>query len=206
MIFSNKLRNTKIQPLHVLPTKHLHIKYGLIISLLGITLILNNRLNEVVTKPMMCSNSISIPIGIKQVSSNTIEAETLYNKLQNTYGVPEREAIKIVNTALIQANPVFPTVYDILAIIAIESKFNITAQSSTSSAKGLMQVLYKKTSFDIEQNISDGVNLLINYKQTLGSTTAVVQAYNLGIGGYLNGGRNQDYLNRFQQEKQRLMQ
>lgn len=96
----------------------------------------------------------------------------------------------------------FPTHTDILAIIAIESSFNKYAISS-ANARGYMQILYKKSSFDLEDNISDGVWLLKDYKAKL-SVEGTIQAYNVGIGNYRSGMRNIDYLNKFKITKQQL--
>jgi hypothetical protein len=97
----------------------------------------------------------------------------------------------------------FPTIHDTLAIISIESAFKPTAVSK-SKAKGLMQVLYTKTSFNIKENISKGIWLLKDYRSRLVDIDSVVQSYNLGIGNFKNGMRNQDYLNKFKQAKEEL--
>lgn len=96
----------------------------------------------------------------------------------------------------------FPTHIDILAIIAIESSFNKYAVSS-ANAKGVMQVLYKRSSFNLEDNVSDGVWLLKDYKAKL-PVEGAIQAYNVGIGNYKSGMRNIDYLNKFKTTKQQL--
>jgi soluble lytic murein transglycosylase-like protein len=121
------------------------------------------------------------------------------------YNISYKDAKEIVTTAMIYSNPTFPTVYDTLAIIGVESHFNPYAISSTG-AKGLMQILYKTASFDIEKNINDGVSLLQEYKDKLNSEDAVIQSYNLGIRAYMAGSRNQDYLNNFKETRKKLKQ
>ena len=160
-----KLNNTQIRPLHVIPTRHLHIKYCIIISLILLTTILNNRLYDVVYSPKQCIAAITLE------AKPEVE-DRLSKKISRIYNLSYKDSKEIVDQAVVYSNPVFPTVYDILAIIAIESRFNVYAKSETSSAKGLMQVLYKNTSFDISQNISDGVNLLLHYKEKLKSEDA----------------------------------
>lgn len=197
-----KLKGSAIPSLHVIPTKHLYYKYALIILLVVFATISSVRIYDVVTNPHVCTIGTVQPINYEPTRYS--ETDRLVNKLVSVYRVARPIAIQIVNTATIYSNPTFPTVYDTLAIIAIESSFNTTATASGSSAKGLMQVLYKRTSFSIEQNISDGVALLIDYREQLKSEDAVVQAYNRGIGNYLAGDRNPDYLNNFKRERQRL--
>lgn len=96
----------------------------------------------------------------------------------------------------------FPSPTDILAIIAIESSFNKNIVSK-ANAKGLMQVLYKKTLFDVYTNMGDGVFLLKDYRSKL-SKDATIQAYNLGIGSYYRGKRNYKYLDKFKTTKAHL--
>lgn len=97
----------------------------------------------------------------------------------------------------------FPNIYDTLAIIGIESSFRETVVSK-SSARGLMQVLYKKVSFDPKLNIAAGTELLKEYAKRLPTKEAAVQSYNLGIGNFKRGMRNNEYLNKFKQEKEEL--
>lgn len=127
----------------------------------------------------------------------------LVNHISNTYGIELEKAELIVNTAIEHSDDEFPTTTDILAIIAIESKFKQYAKAKTSSAKGLMQILYKPTSYNIEDNIADGANLLKKYAEML-PKDATVQAYNVGIGAYLNGIRNNTYLTKFKQVKKQM--
>ena len=97
----------------------------------------------------------------------------------------------------------FPTVLDTLAIIGIESKYDIYAVSSVK-AKGLMQILYKQSSFHPSANILDGVSLLRDYYSTLGNVNATIIAYNVGITNFKKGIRNTEYLNKYIKEKERL--
>ena len=98
----------------------------------------------------------------------------------------------------------FPTLHDTLAIISIESSFNSTAVS-TSGALGLMQILYTKTSFEPTENISHGTILLKEYRDRLATESDAVQAYNLGIGNFKEGIRNQKYLHKFKQAKEEIV-
>lgn len=197
-----KLSNTKIPSLYVVPIKHIYLKYLVIVLLLISTTALVIRLYDTVSSPHICAASISSP----KVSDSEDEVTPLAIKVSSLYHIAFSDAKQIVSTALIYSRPTtFPTVYDTLAIIATESHFNQYAVSSTG-AKGLMQVLYKATSFDIERNINDGVSLLQEYKDKVGSEDAAVQSYNVGIGAYIAGSRNQDYLTKFKAERKKLKQ
>lgn len=110
-------------------------------------------------------------------------------------------AKKVVQEAKIHSNPDFPRKEDILAIIAIESGFK-TAAVSTANAKGLMQILYKPSTFDINQNIADGTFLLRDYYKKLNSVNATIQSYNVGINAYKKGTRNLDYLSKYYEERE----
>jgi hypothetical protein len=127
----------------------------------------------------------------------------LISHISNKYNVEPDKVQEIVKTATIKSDTSFPTKLDILAIIAIESRFNQYAKAKTSSAKGLMQILYKPTSYDIETNIDDGARLLKDYSYML-PKDAAIQAYNVGIGAYLSGVRNKDYLNKFKQARRNM--
>ena len=107
------------------------------------------------------------------------------------------EAKQIIVTAnTLSDKKSFPRKEDILAIVAIESSFNKHAVSS-ANARGLMQVLYKPTTHDIHHNMVDGVCLLKDYFRILKSEKAAITAYNVGIGNYLQGMRNDEYYNKY---------
>lgn len=128
----------------------------------------------------------------------------LVEYISSRYNVDYHQAKEIVILAEQHSNKnKFPRVYDTLAIIGIESSYKITAVSK-SKAKGLMQVLYTKTSFDPKLNILHGTTLLKDYAKVLPTRDAVIQSYNVGIGNFKKGIRNQDYLNKFKKEKERL--
>lgn len=110
-------------------------------------------------------------------------------------------AKQVVLEAKKHSEPIFPKKEDILAIIAIESAFK-TQAVSTASAKGLMQILYKPSTFDITQNIADGTFLLRDYYKKLNNINATIQAYNVGISAYKKGSRNLDYLSKYYEERE----
>lgn len=140
------------------------------------------------------------------VPSDTVSEDyKLIYHISNTYGIHLDKAEEIVIVAKEEAGEAFPTHIDILAVVAIESKFKQYAKNKGSRAKGLMQILYKPSSFAIDKNIADGTDLLKSYNRLLNhNKDAVIQAYNVGIGAYINGSRNKSYLRKFKQAKQQL--
>jgi len=80
----------------------------------------------------------------------------------------------------------FPKAVDIVAIAFIESTFRHDVVSN-KAAIGVMQVI--GGSKDPLLNMQSGVALLREYYLKLGSTSAAIQAYNIGIGNYTKGKR-----------------
>lgn len=140
---------------------------------------------------------------LPRITITDVKIDKVSKYLSTKYKKDVKDIKEVVKAAYKYGNTKhFPTHTDILAIIAIESSFNKYAISS-ANAKGLMQILYKKSSFELEDNISDGVWLLKDYKTRL-SVEGTIQAYNVGIGNYRAGMRNVDYLNKFKTTKQQL--
>lgn len=168
------------------------IKYTLGIYLIGMLLAIPSTANQL-KLPSITAVEIQRQREIDKVSSY----------LSIKYKQDINEIKDIIKTVHKHGNTKqFPTTIDILAIIAIESSFNKYAVSS-ANAKGLMQILYKKSSFEPEDNISDGVWLLKDYKSKL-SVEGTIHAYNVGIGNYMAGIRNFEYLNKFKTTKRQL--
>lgn len=84
----------------------------------------------------------------------------------------------VLALAIIKAEPVFPKVEDILAIIHVESFYKEKAHNG--KARGLMQV--EKGSYSPEKNISQGVTLLKDLYEKYGSRNKAILAYNIGEG------------------------
>lgn len=94
----------------------------------------------------------------------------------------------------------------ILSIIAVESEFDKNAKSPTG-AKGLMQLTRssgRSTSTDIFMNINSGVAHLSDYMDTTKSINAALQAYNIGVGAYIRGGRAKIYLKKVLDAKKKF--
>ena len=148
----------------------------------------------------------------KKYTHNEYEMPFTITNPVNKYGAVEQYIIRKWNTdpnlakqvvleAKKHCKDTFPKKEDILAIIAVESGFK-TAAVSTAKAKGLMQVLYKPTTFDIKQNIADGTFLLKDYYKQLNNVNATIQSYNVGINAYKKGSRNLEYLSKYYEEKE----
>jgi len=126
----------------------------------------------------------------------------LHSFIVSTYKTTNSQAHKVIYLANKKAKESFPSKHDILAIMSIESTFKSSAVSK-KKAKGLMQVLYRKT-YSEEDNVDAGVDLLVEYKRLLKSEKAAIIAYNVGIGNYKKGLRNKAYYEKFIREKELL--
>ena len=154
-------------------------------------------------KFLMALGLISITLEIAEPKLQHIPnvPSPLSSCISQKWNLPINQATKISEAAASIANKDrFPSQLDVLSIVAIESGFDVSARSK-SGARGLMQILYKKSQYDIHSNISDGVYLLNDYKDRLKSNEAAIHAYNLGIGNYLKGKRNKQYLAKFNKFK-----
>ena len=121
--------------------------------------------------------------------------EVLASHISTEYKVRHQKIYKVLKKIDSIVEQGFPRKSDILAIIAIESRFKSGAISS-KGAKGLMQVLYKDTNNDYD-NLVAGIKLLKEYRESLGSDKAAVHAYNVGIGNYRKGMRSNNYYSKY---------
>ena len=138
---------------------------------------------------------------IVKVDTYTGEEHRLIDKISMSYKVPPEVVSKIYSEAKEQTKDLeYPKVHDVMAIIAIESGFRSNVVSS-AGAGGLMQILYKRPTFDIKQNLKDGISLLVSLKQTLRGEPAIIHSYNVGIGNYHKGHRNNSYYIKFKQKQ-----
>lgn len=112
----------------------------------------------------------------------------------------------VVKAATKYASPVFPKRNDILAIIAVESTYNIKAHHKGSW--GLMQIearshrkKYQGSDITaIDTNIRIGSEILKEYFELAHTRKGAITAYNVGIGAYLKGRTNPSYLNKVTRE------
>ncbi len=147
---------------------------------------------------------ILVPVVIKNTGTNIRVdpySPTMY-KLSQEYKVPVTNIFSIIRHINASVDGSFPSKVDVLSVMAIESSFRYTAKSK-SNAYGLMQVKYRKTN-GIQDNISAGVWLLKDYKKALKTEKAAIIAYNVGIGNYSKGVRNEKYYQKYLAMKKKL--
>lgn len=144
-------------------------------------------------------------VEVKQVSSTNIDYNTLSTKdikvsqaISEKYKCSTEVAQKVVYHASEHAYQDFPTRDDILAIIAMESRFNPFAKQGGSF--GLMQVLLKThkglitNKNSVEDQVRVGSIILRQYYIDAGrSRKAAVMSYNVGPGAYKKGVRPTKY-------------
>ncbi len=125
------------------------------------------------------------------VLETPVDTITLTNYISSKFKVSLDTAIKIVQLATKHAYETFPKRDDILAIISVESRFNINAFSQ--GCYGLMQVQKKSHTKPLagrslrnpDVNIELGSKILNEYSVLLkGNKKAAVLAFNSGIGNY----------------------
>lgn len=147
--------------------------------------------------------SIASPQDLPKHTVTDIKIRKITEYVSKVYKQDKTIVTEIVNQAFMLGNKsAFPTPIDILAVIAIESRFNPMAKSS-ANAKGLMQILYKDSTYNIQMNMLDGVYLMQDYAKRL-PIDSTIQAYNVGISSYKSGVRNPEYLAKFKQAKMAL--
>ena len=135
------------------------------------------------------------------------------NLLVSKYNIDQHMAIDIAKLAHKYQKPGFPTAKDILAIIAVESRFDPNAVSGLHKdpAVGLMQVrpaVWKvdpETLKDPETAIQMGADILHKYYRHLhGDKQAALQAYNVGMQNFQQGEEAPNYLMKFERELKKL--
>lgn len=143
-----------------------------------------------------------------QVEINKL-AQVIAAKYKN---IDAKEAKAIVAIAKKYEKPVFPKAKDILAIIGIESSYNVNAVSKLKKdpAIGLMQVRPKTWGItaahlngNIDAQIAFGSSVLEKYHDKLGNKEDAIKAYNIGLTNFKKGKQvdAQDrYISKYQQE------
>jgi hypothetical protein len=160
---------------------------------------------------------LSIPVHhvTPKIYNNVVQAkdiDPLLSQLKEKYGVEENKAMALLSHIRKLEDQVFPKAEDILAVIAVESRFREDAVSP-SGAIGLMQIMYKyhrDKSFSEEElkdpfhNIHVGVTILREYYQNLRDRSATFQAYNIGIGAWRKGLTAEKYVEKVNLERERI--
>jgi len=151
------------------------------------------------------------PYQPKKVAPVRDEAQQLADKILKKYKVDPKLALQVAKLAKKHEKPVFPKAEDILCIVGIESSFRPHAISNLKKdpAMGLTQIRpgvhkldSKKLGGDIEHQIEKSAEILNKYNKHLKNKEAAIIAYNVGPGDYRKGNYNQNYINKFKNEKQ----
>ena len=128
--------------------------------------------------------------------------QPLIQNLSAKYKINPFLAEEIINYAVRYAYPDFPRPAHILAIISIESRFNLKAKNKGSY--GLMQVLTKTHRArildrnSVEDQIRVGAGLLRTYYLESGSKDrAAIMSFNVGPGAYQRGARPKVYWSKY---------
>lgn len=140
-------------------------------------------------------------------AGQTSDLITLSVFLSDKFKQPLDLILSITNEVKAQAFKDFPTMADVLAIVAVESSFNPRARHKGSM--GLMQInlpahknkLKGKDVFNVQTNIAYGISILRDYYLATGSRDAAVLAYNAGIGNYLKRRYSSEYLRKFNKHR-----
>lgn len=146
---------------------------------------------------------ISLAISLSQdtIDEYASRFNTVHSTMVGLYKVPEQKADEYTGHILNVVYPDFPTAEDIMAVIKIESNWDENARSH-ADARGLMQVLHGE--YQVQNNIAQGSAILREYYEILKNKHAAVVAYNVGIGSYQIGLRNEEYYNAYQLQLARI--
>ena len=135
------------------------------------------------------------------VGAGTYDRTAMVSTIKESYPkTNSRLAAKVVELSISLTKGTVFTPVDILALISVESGFDPKARNSRS--RGLMQV--KGGSYDVEINMRQGVALLVDYHEQLGSKDAATKAYNVGITRYKATGAGGGYLSKVKAERKRF--
>ncbi len=146
----------------------------------------------------------------QKVSPAKDEAQELCDKILSKYKVDPNLALQVAKLAKKYEKPTFPKAEDILAIAGIESSFRPNAVSGLKKdpALGLTQIRpgvhklnAKRLGGDIEHQIEKSAEILDKYNKHLKDKEAAIIAYNVGPGDYKKGNFNQNYINKFNNER-----
>lgn len=156
------------------------------------------------------SNRVLAPSPAPAAHPDAARHEALAEFLAKRYKVSQDVTLEFVQIAHAEAARVNLDPLLIMAVIAIESRYNPIAESGVG-AKGLMQIIPKfhgdklaefggeKAVFDPESNIRVGTRILREYLSRTGNLSIALQMY----AGALSD-ENDSYTNKVLAEKQRL--
>lgn len=156
------------------------------------------------------SDRVLAPPPVLAVHPDAPRHEALAEFLAKRYKVSKDVTLEFVQIAHAEAGRVNLDPLLIMAVIAVESRYNPIAESGVG-AKGLMQIIPKfhgdklaefggeKAVFDPESNIRVGTRILREYLSRTGNLSIALQMYAGALGD-----ENDTYTNKVLGEKQRL--
>jgi soluble lytic murein transglycosylase-like protein len=160
-------------------------------------------------KPVLSGGIVAVDLHVQSATERAAH-HALAEFLAKKYRVSEEMMVKLIATAYEAGHRIGLDPLLIIAMMAIESRFNPFAESH-AGAKGLMQVIPKfhadklpaldtgKTVFDPEVNIVAGAKILKEYIGRTGNLTDALQMY----AGAANDGQDR-YATKVMGEKRRL--
>lgn len=150
------------------------------------------------TKLLLTILAMTLSFGVKAGNHDRI---ALVSTIKDSYPKTNSHlAAKVVELSISLTKGTVFTPVDILSFISVESGFNPKARNSRS--RGLMQV--NGGSYDVETNMRQGVALLVDYHDQLGSKDAATKAYNVGISRYKATGAGGRYLSKVKAERKKF--
>ncbi len=191
----------------------------LIASFSALTLLLHERYGAqwlesayaaVESEAKAVSSRVLAPPPAPAVHPDAARHEALAEFLAKRYKVSQDVTLEFVQIAHAEAARVNLDPLLIMAVIAVESRYNPIAESGVG-AKGLMQIIPKfhgdklaefggeKAVFDPESNIRVGTRILREYLSRTGNLSIALQMYAGALGD-----DNDTYTNKVLGEKQRL--
>jgi hypothetical protein len=145
------------------------------------------------------------------VSETTEEEFRLAVYIAEKFEITLRAALEIIKLATEHADEDFPKRNDILALIAVESRYNVRAKFK--GCFGLMQInlkahsklLKRRNPLNPSVNIEVGSATLRVYYESLGKNSkAAILSFNAGIGSYLKRRYNKEYYSKYREELKNL--
>jgi hypothetical protein len=136
---------------------------------------------------MLVLVSFSVSPGTLYSGPWFIEYKNLVEYISDKYNKPPEKIYEVVRLALIASSNIegrFPTTFDVLAVIAVESGFNSKARHESGPSVGLMQINlgFHKISnpLSLKSNIQKGVGILTEYSRMSSSLPQTLISYNAG--------------------------
>lgn len=200
-----KPKPTRIEVMVVVPRRTLRIAWTAVVLITIFNLISIWKIWDI---KKLHVPPVALELNIDGVYTPGSASSKLVDQVAARFDIPVERSKEIVTLAKAYEDKTFPTRDDLLAVIAVESSFNPLAENA--GAYGLMQIQYghhrdkapsKASLYDPWQNIGVGAAILKQYYQILRSREGAIIAYQAGIGSYLAGDFNMDYLDKFNQAK-----